>query len=224
MKQKEKAIVRRLRKKGYSLNAIKKIVKISKSTLSLWVNDIVLSPAQKKRLKFNQTKKETIEKRRNTRLINESSKRRLIIEKAKEKFNTLSDKELRIIGSALYWAEGAKTRRELVRFSNGDPVMIQVMMKFFRKICKVREDKFRGYIHIHPHLDVKKSEKYWSEISQIPLKQFFKTYNKINKSSKNVRDSLPFGTFEIYVCDTNLFLNIQGWREKMQHLVLKLPI
>jgi hypothetical protein len=220
MKQKENAIVRRLRKKGFSLNYIHRTTKISKSTISLWVKDIQLTSLQKKRLKFNQNKKEIIEKRRHTRLSNESNRRGLIIEKAKEDFQILTKQELKIIGSMLYWAEGGKTQRSLVRFSNGDPLMIQMMMKFFRQICKVKEKKFRGYIHIHPHLDSQKAETYWSKISRIPLRQFYKTYNKLNKSSKNIRDSLPFGTFDIYICDTALFLKIQGWREKIQELSL----
>jgi hypothetical protein len=220
MKQKEKAIAIRLRKKGKSLNFIHAVLKVSKSTLSLWTKDIQLSELQKKRLKFNQNKKEVIEKRRNSRLSNELSRRELVVQEAKKGFTALSKQELKIIGSMLYWAEGGKTQRGLVRFSNGDPVMIQVMMKFFRQICEVKEERFRGYIHIHPHLNKQKAEIYWSKISKIPLKQFFKTYNKPNKSSKNIRDSLPHGTFDIYVCDTYLFLNMQGWREKIQQLYL----
>ncbi len=110
----------------------------------------------------------------------------------------------------LYWAEGGKTQR-LVRFSNADPEMIKIMMTFFRKICLVPEVKFRGYIHIHPHLKHEEAEKYWSAVSKIPLEQFFKTYRKPNKSSQNKKDSLIYGTFDIYVLDTELFLKITGW-------------
>ena len=86
-------------------------------------------------------------------------------------------------------------------------------MKFFREICKVPKSKFRGYIHIHPHLDKKIAENFWSRISGIPLNQFYKTYQKPNKSSKNKKDTLPFGTFDIYICDTKLRLKIMGWIE-----------
>ena len=115
------------------------------------------------------------------------------------------------MGVMLYWAEGGKTQRGLVRFSNGDPEMIKIMMAFFRRVCQVPEEKFRGYIHIHPHLDHKKAEKYWAVVTNIAQSKFFKTYRKINISSKNKRDSLPFGVFDIYICDTELFLKISGW-------------
>jgi len=114
------------------------------------------------------------------------------------------------MGVMLYWAEGGKTQR-LVRFSNGDPEMIKIMMTFFRQVCNVPEHKFRGYIHIHPHLDHKNAEKYWSTITEIPLKQFFKTYRRPNKSSQNKKDSLPYGVLDVYVLDASLFLKITGW-------------
>ena len=58
----------------------------------------------------------------------------------------------------LYWAEGGKTRKGMVRFSNSDPEMIKIMMAFFRKVCNAPKEKFRGYIHIHPHLNHKKQK------------------------------------------------------------------
>jgi hypothetical protein len=85
------------------------------------------------------------------------------------------------------------------------------MMAFFRRVCNVPESKFRGYIHIHPHLDHIKAEEYWSSVSRIPITQFYKTYRKPNKSSQGKRNSLPFGVFDIYIMDINLFLNITGW-------------
>ena len=174
---------------------------------------IELNTDQIFKLSKNGLKKEFIEKRRNTRLTNESNKRQLIIDKARSQIKKISEKELWLMGVMLYWAEGGKTQRGLVRFSNGDPEMIKIMMAFFRKVCKVPEEKFRGYIHIHPHLNHIEAEKYWSKITNISLKKFFKTYRKVNISSKNKKDTLPFGVMDIYICDTKLFLKISGWSD-----------
>ena len=114
------------------------------------------------------------------------------------------------MGVMLYWAEGGKTQKA-VRFSNGDPEMIKIMMVFFRDICGVPEEKFRGHIHIHPHLDHIEAEKYWSLVSEIPLSQIYKTYRIPNKSSQNKKDTLPHGTFDIYVLNVELFYKIVGW-------------
>ncbi|OGZ33862.1 MAG: hypothetical protein A2174_01805 [Candidatus Portnoybacteria bacterium RBG_13_41_18] len=211
METQKRNIARGFRIKGCSINEIVKYTNFSKSSVSLWVRDVKLTKEQKRRLSEKGIKKETIEQRRATRLKNEDAKRQLIIDDAQKRIKKLSEKELWLIGTMLYWAEGGKTERGLVRFSNGDPEMIKFMMVFFRNICKVPEKKFRAYIHIHPYLDSKKAEKYWSYITKIPLANFFKTYQKPNRSSKNKRHTLPHGTLDIYICNTELFLKIFGW-------------
>ncbi len=208
-KEKEQAI--KLRKEGLSINEIAKKLDVAKSSVSLWVREIKLSFDQIGNLSQKRYQRAVIEKRRVTRLKNETAKRQIILDAAQKQIKKISEKELWLMGVMLYWAEGGKTQRSLVRFSNGDPEMIKIMMFFFRKICKVPEEKFRGYIHIHPHLDHIEAEKYWSSITGIALKKFFKTYRKINISSKNKKDSLPFGVMDIYICDTELFLKISGW-------------
>ncbi len=200
-----------MRNNGFSMNEIAKRLNVAKSSVSLWVRYIKLQPKQIENLSKKGFQIKVIEKRRKTRLKNEEAKRQVVIDKAQKQVTKLSEKELWLIGVMLYWAEGGKTQRGLVRFSNGDPEMIKIMMAFFRKVCQVPEEKFRGYIHIHPHLDHKKAEKYWASITGVSLNQFFKTYRKINISSKNKKDSLPFGVFDIYICDTELFLKISGW-------------
>ncbi|MCA9343009.1 hypothetical protein KC950_03310 [Candidatus Saccharibacteria bacterium] len=210
MKKTEQDKAKKLREAGYSLGKISKDLNVSKSSVSRWVKDVKLSKNQLKKLTSNSHTTEVIEKRRNSRIRNEELARNKVIEAAKNSIESISDEKLRLIGTMLYWAEGGKTQR-LVRFSNGDPDMIKVMMKFFRKVCSVPEEKFRGYIHIHPHLDHVAAEKYWSNISKIPLSQFFKTYRKKNISSKSKKDSLPNGVFDIYVMDSRLFLEIVGW-------------
>jgi hypothetical protein len=211
MKKEEREKARELRSKGYSIKEITKIIGVAKSSISLWVRDINLNPDQIENLSRKGRQESVIEKRRKTRLENEDRRRQIIVDNAQKEITKLLNKELWLVGVMLYWAEGGKTQRGLVRFSNGDPEMIKIMMAFFRKICHVPKEKFRGYIHIHPHLDHEKAEKYWSHASGISLNNFFKTYRKINISSKNKKDSLPFGVMDIYICNTELFLKITGW-------------
>lgn len=221
MKLKEKKLARKLRKLGYSINEICKKAGLAKGSVSLWVRDIELTSEQKRKLSEKGIKKEVIERRRITRLTREDARRQVIIDKAKKEINNLSKKDLFLIGITLYWAEGSKTKRGVVKFSNSDPKIIKLTMRFFREICQVPEEKLKGYIHIHPHLSVRKAENYWSSVSGIPLTQFYKTYRKPNRASRNKKDSLPFGTFDINICNTELFLKIQGWIEKLYELGVK---
>ena len=206
--EKNKAI--ELRKNGYSIGYIAKTLNISKSSASIWVRDIILTEIQAENLEKNSHTNTAIEKRRNSRLMNEQRKRDIIQKQAEIQIKNVDKDQLWLIGVMLYWAEGGKTQRS-VRFSNGDPEMIRIMMRFFREICNIPESKFRGYIHIHPHLDHIKAEEYWCNITQIPRSQFFKTYRIPNRSSKNKKDSLPLGVLDVYVLDTKLFLQISGW-------------
>ncbi len=210
MKASEMKSAIKMREAGSSINEISQHLGVSKSSVSTWVRNVTLSDEQRSMLIHKGFSKSAIEKRRQSRLKSEAEKRELVISVAERQIQELTLEKLLLIGTMLYWAEGGKTKR-MVRFSNGDPRMIEIMMVFFRKVCKVPEHKFRGYIHIHPHLDSKAAEQYWSRVSDIPLSQFYKTYNKKNVSSKNKRHSLPYGVFDIYILDAHLFDTITGW-------------
>ena len=187
----------------------------------MWVREIELSSKQKLGLSSKGQSKKVIEQRRTTRLTNENARRQKIIDAAKKEIKPISKQELFLIGIGLYWAEGSKTRRGIVEFSNSDPLLIQIMMKFFKENCNVPPEKFRGHIHLHRHLDPIKAIKYWNKVSGIPTKQFFKTSQQHNRASKNKKDSLPYGTFSIYVCSTELFLRIKGWMEGLYKGIIR---
>ena len=206
--QKREAIS--LREQGKSIKEIAREIGVAKSSVSLWVRNIELTERQKDYLEKKGLFREKIERARTTRLTNEKIKRDVVINEAKDRVPKINDQQLWLMGIALYWGEGGKTQRT-VRFANSDPDLIKMMMLFFRKICGVPETKFRGHIHIHQHLDHKLAESYWSDISGIPKTKLYKTYRKQNKSSLNKKDSLPYGTFDIYVMDTQLFYKIVGW-------------
>ncbi len=220
MKTIEKEKARVLRRQGKSINQIVKEAGFTKSSVSLWVRDIVLTKAQKKKLSERGRSVESIEKRRVNRLFNENKKRRIVIDNAKKDFSNISLEELKLIGIMLYWGEGGKTGNWSVRLANSDPILIKVMMRFFREVCKVPENKFRGHIHTFVHADIEKTEKYWSQITKIPRKQFYKTYTKPSSASLQKRKTLPFGTVDIYIHNTKLFLTIMGWIERIKELTI----
>lgn len=95
------------------------------------------------------------------------------------------------------------------------------MMRFFREACKVPENKFHAHVLTFENASVIYTERYWSEISGIPRSNFYKTYLKPSKASLQKRKTLPYGTLDIYIYDTKLFLTIKGWIEKISELILK---
>jgi len=208
MKQAKKQKARELRAYGYSLNEIARNLNVSKSSASLWVRNIALTKDQEKTLSRRTAKLSVVEKRRATRLAREAATRKTLVEQAQKQIGGITRNELLLVGSILYWAGGGKTQKRLIRFSNSDPEMIRLMMAFFRDVCGVLEQKFRGHIYTS-NLNHREEEKYWSEISGIPLKQFFKS--SVKKATKSKKGGLIHGAFEIYVCNVELSLKIQGW-------------
>lgn len=218
MKREERIRARLLRGKGMSLNEITRVLGVSKASVSLWVRDIELSDEQKKKLSLHGRSVEAIEKRRKHRIEKTLQRHKFVIDTAKKQIQKLSRRDLLLVGAALYWGEGGKTKTGMARISNSDPKVITFMMCFFREIFNVPSDRFRGHVHTFSHLNKETAERYWSHISGIPRKQFYKTYLKTSVAGKGKMDKLPYGTFQIYVCDTIIFLTIKGWIEKLAEL------
>jgi len=202
-----------LRKKGFSIKEISQVLSVSKSSVSTWVRDVVLTDRQKVSLMNKNNSIEIIEKRRRTRLKNEADKKRVLINAASTEIRSIDQNMLKMIGIALYWGEGGKTMKGMARISNSDPELVRISMRFFREVCEVKEDRFRAHIHIHSIKMVKEAQKYWSIVTGIPESQFYKTYVIKRKKLKNIRDTLKFGTIDVGVCDTKLLLKILGWIE-----------
>lgn len=211
MKIEEKFKATKLRKQGKSYNEIRKKVKVSKSSLSLWLRDIKLTQEQEKRLYVER-------KQRNAyRLAKFNQQKRIertqkIIEKAKREVLLKLKNPLFLSGLMLYWAEGDKSKeREAVKFTNSDPIMIAYIMKWFREICKVPENKFKICLHIHKLHCRKDMQKYWSKITRIPTPQFYKTQVKPT-SLKQRKNKLYNGTCAVAIYNKDLFRKIEGWK------------
>lgn len=221
MKIQEREVARTLRRKGRSMAEIIAETGYSKSSVSEWTRDIVLTKKQRERISRLGRSFESIERRRKSRLFNESRKRQIITDKARKDFSDLSKRDLKIIGSMIYWGEGGKTKRNMARLSNSDPVIIKVMMRYFREICEVPDSKFRASVHTFTHVNIQKTITYWSKVSGIPKEHFYKPYIKPSSASLGKRKTLPFGTLDIYICDTKVFLTIMGWIEKISEILIK---
>jgi len=211
MKLNEKIEAIRLRKLGKSYSEVRRKIKVSKGTLSLWLRDIKLTPMQEKRLYVTLREKNTyrLAKANRQKRVKRTNK---VIHKAKKEVKSLFKSPLFLSGLMLYWAEGDKSEiTEQVKFSNSDPVMIKFMMRWFKKICQVPEKKFRIALHIHKLHCRKDVEKYWSKLTNIPLIQFHKTQIKPT-SLRHRRNRLYNGTCAIRINDVDLFRKIKGWK------------
>ena len=213
MKYKERLLAISLRKKGLSYKEILKKIEVSKSTLSIWLREVELTTEQKNRLlgKMDKMRYELAK----SKVADRKKRTEEIITTAKKEVAALNNDSLFFVGLALYWAEGAKNPVESVKFANSDEKMILLMMKWLRKICKIPEKKLKIHIHMHTLHCRKDIIEYWSKITQVPLRQFYKPY--IKPTSLGQRKNILYnGTCSIIIHDKNLFRKIMGWKLGLQ--------
>jgi hypothetical protein len=204
----DKDLAIQLRKEGKTYGEIRnKLGPISKATLSMWFRDIqnidmanLLKGREKSRFIAGRNKQE-----QRIALTNK------IIQESREEFDSLIDNPLFLTGLSLYWAEGDKNCHERVKFTNSDERMVIIMMRWFREVCHVPEEKFRVALHIHNLLVSKDVKQYWIDITGIPERQFQKIYIK-ETSLRHRKNILYNGTCGIVVCDKSLFRRISGWK------------
>lgn len=176
--KKEKAIV--MRRAGASYTEIKETLKVSKSSLSLWLRDLPLS---KKRLDELRGKnplrierfRETMRHKRETRLQE-------VRVRAGKSIGRLSERDIFIGGLFLYWGEGTKTAVACTAVANTDPAVLKFFVKWLGALG-VPRNRLRVKLHLYKDMNVAKELRFWSKELQIPLAQFRKTYIKDSKQS-----------------------------------------
>jgi len=209
--KKEKAI--KLRKEGKSYSEINNELTIPKSTLSFWLKNLEIDSRLKEKLlqRAHKAGIEALIKRNKQQTQKAKERANKILKESSKEITNINLEKLKLIGTALYFGEGGKSEKR-VDFTNSNPEMIKIIMKFFRKVCKVKEEKFRAQLSIYDKEKISESIKYWARITGIPPAQFIKVNISISKYSKKRRgNKLPFGTIQIRISDVNLFHRINGW-------------
>ncbi len=202
-----------LLKSGCSYSEISSKLNIAKSTLNSWFKK--LSDKEKKKIKSYRIKnwKKSYLSYANKKKVKTKQEEQKLQQKAASSIKKITKRELFLIGSALYWAEGAKTNRWGLQFSNSDPEMILLIMKFFRQVCRVGEKRFYMQLILHPNIDAKEAINYWSKLTNVSKIQFKKPCYSLSKSSKKRRKKrqLPYGTLQVRIHDKSLTHKVYGY-------------
>lgn len=206
-KLKLKAI--KLRRRGLSYGEIKKRINVSKSTLSLWLKSVPLTPEQRGLL---YTKRILNYLARGPQSQKERRKREIakIIEEAEREIQLpLSFESYRFMGAALYWAEGSKTKK--FEITNSDPNFILFMVRWFEKIFNIYPSRLKAGLNIYSQQNDQELKKFWSQLTCIPLENFGKSFVKPpNKGYK--KNNLYYGTIKIRVSGgTDFRHRVYGW-------------
>lgn len=182
----------RMRKEGASYSQIKEKIKVSKSSLSIWLRDMPLPEKRLRELRdWNATR---IERFSNTMRHKRETRWLKVRERAAKDIKTLSKREILIAGLFLYWGEGSKTVTTCTSLSNTDPAMIRFFM-FWLQELGVSRDCFKVHVHLYTDMDIQAELKYWSKALGLPLSSFRKPYVKTsNRSGLSYPQKFTHGT------------------------------
>src|SRR5262245_380298 len=174
---------RQLRQEGRSVNEIAQMLNVAKSSVSLWVRDVELTGEQKQALvdrhRFFAAKNAGARANRNR-----SKDVRLAYQEA-GRIRASENRPLHIAGCMLFWAEGAKGKNG-VYFVNGDPNMMRFFTRFLKEEMGIKKEEFNLRIHCHTSDpdEMRRIEKYWADLLELPLSSIRKTYTIQGTSSK----------------------------------------
>lgn len=226
----DKSTAVKLRLKGKSYGEIQKSLGgISKSTLSAWLKNVLISSGVKNKLDKRSKEKSLagLIKRNKRQTILAKERAKSTRASAAKEIGNISENDLFFIGLALYWAEGYKRvilkngvekTYHPVSMTNSDPELVKVFIRFLKISCKVDPLKIKANLRIFRHLNEKNILDFWVKETGIPESNFDKTYLGISKSSMGKRpfNRLPFGVIQIRINDTQLFHRIMGWIEGLK--------
>ena len=173
-----------------------------KSTLWYWFRDITLSEEIASKLKEGSLSHLTLA--RNKLLRNMKEKRKTILKNIEEANIDLPpmllEPRISMIALAmLFWAEGSK-RESTLTFGNSDPKMVKMFLLLLRNCYKLEEEKFRCTVQCRADQNVPELERFWSEITAIPLNKFYKPHIDKRTAGKPTKKSGYRG-----VCRINYF-------------------
>ena len=162
----ERARARELRADAWTLADIAAELGVAKSSVSLWVRDVDFQPGPRRTARrrgpnvLQRRKADEIERLRAD---------------GRARLGDLSDQAFLAAGAALYAGEGSK-RDGTVMFANSDPRMVHFFCCWLRHFFEIDEERLTARVYLHEGLDLEGAQRFWSDLTGIPLDRFRKPY------------------------------------------------
>ena len=162
----ERERARELRAEGRSLNEIAATLGVSKSSVSVWCRDVFLTEEQRAALALP-SQGARLKRAAGTRAAR-IRRTEILQGEAAAEIGELSDRELFLVGVALYWAEGSKQKPWRpsggVSLINSDPQIIRLYLAWLRLLGIPSEDlTYRIVIHDSANVDV--ATAHWAKVA-----------------------------------------------------------
>ena len=211
-----RALAVALRMEGRSYREIQQAVPVAKSTLSLWLRDVLVDEAGRSRLEDRERAG-----RENAaaaiRARRQATERRLISDARAQMPSSLGEADLFLVGLALYWAEGTKAKpwnpSERVCLINSDPDVIRVFLAWLA-LLGIEQDELVFRVAIHISGDVDAAERFCAGVVGIPRSKLRRTSLKRHerRASRRLPTESYVGCLRVDVRkSTDFNRQIAGW-------------
>jgi hypothetical protein len=203
-------LARLMREDGASIPRIAESLRVSQSSVSGWVRDVVLTDEQRARLTAASAEPSGRLAGNVARSHNSRERRRA----AQEHGRALAREAppLHQAGCMLFWAEGSR-KRNGVYFTNADVAMHRYFLRFLRECYAVRDEDLALTIscYLGNGLSVEEVEAWWSEQLELPRSRLRRTIvDRRPTSSKGVHRPLLHGTARLSLHPTFVVQSIYG--------------
>ncbi len=186
--------VRKLRSGGKTYTEIRQALNLSmpKSTLSNWCQGVILPNWYT--AKIRELNRKSFKKAQIMAWASVRRKRELFLDKVRQEatkvIKKLNLENLKIVLAMLYLGEGAKWKGHSgLLLGSSDPQVILLYISLLEKCYKIKPSQLKCRISYRADQNIRKLEKYWSDITGIPKENFYKTKpdprTKGKKTKKN---------------------------------------
>ncbi len=209
-----------LRRRGFSYAEIANKLGAPKGTVYFWNKGLRLSASAEKRLAkriaglLAKARVKSAQSNRNKKI----KRKELAVSKMAylaKRFNDMDTRKL-ILG-ALYLGEGSKGDRGGPTFGNSDPEIITLFLRLLREAYLLDEKKFRCTLQAREGQEIKKLEKFWSQLTKISPKQFYKARIDSRSKGQLTRNPEYKGVCRIDYFSTDLLYEILAIGTMLTH-------
>lgn len=186
---------------------------VSRSTVSLWVRDIDLTPEQHEVLRQRNPIYNSQLNGSRANFDKGHARRRRYQQFGRTRVLGESGGSLYVAGCMLYWAEGDKARNS-VRLSNSDPEVARLFLGFLRECFGVRDEQVRISCNLFADHAARQREieQFWLDALRLPASSLrASAVNRYSRySQKKRKNRLPYGTCRVAVHSTETVQAIYG--------------
>ena len=174
-----RALAVELRLQGTSVPKIAVALGVARSTAFRWTQHIPLDFNEEAAERRKAHSKAMTDARWADYRVQRDEERDRVTTGAMRTVGGLSKREVLLLGAAIYWCEGEKSKpwrpnSNRVQFVNSDPVLVRLFIKFVQQLGYPREaQSYR--IAIHESGDVERARAWWSDQLGVPASLLLRT-------------------------------------------------